>query len=529
MRISSIPFDEVPQFSGRDKAYTLQDPRLKPFFKYPVTLEAFRQVMEDKSKEILPRELLVKVLEEQYKDLEQTAETRKNLHSLLNPNTYTVVTAHQPALFTGPLYFIYKIASTINLSRRLNEAYPDAHVVPVMISGGEDHDFEEVNHAHLFNRRLEWQSGESGSVGRMNAASLKPVLEELRQLLGDSQQAAELWKRLENAFLGHPLYGKGMQSFVNSLFKAYGLLVINMDHPELKRHFLPYMRRELLQGPSQALVEQTQGELEQLGFSAQAFARPINLFYLTEGIRERIERDGSHFQVVNTEFRFTEEEILAELEAHPERFSPNVIMRPLYQEATLPNLAYVGGGGELAYWLERRRQFEEFGLNFPMLIRRNSVLWIDGTSGKRMEKLGLGVRDLWGDTEEMVKAWVHDKSEEELSLAPERDTLAELFAGIVQRAEAIDPTLVGTVRAEEAKQVKSLEQLEVRLVRAQKQRFETELNQVRSLKEKLFPGNGLQERYDNFIPYYLRQGEAFLNTLVENLNPIHPDLVVIQE
>lgn len=529
MTVTTLPFEEIPQFAGRDKAYTLQDPRLRPFYQYPANLESFARVIEDKSRENSPRELLVSVLRRQYSNMERTPAIEKNIEALLSPSTFTVVTAHQPALFTGPLYYIYKIVSTIRLAKAVSSAYSDVHVVPVMITGGEDHDFEEVNHAHLFGKKLVWENQESGSVGRMRIASLRPVLDELLQLLGDSDAAQRLRKKLDLAFNRHEIYGQAMQAFVSSLFKDYGLLVVNMDDAGLKRHFIPHMRRELLERPSLGLVGQTQAELEALGFSAQAFARPVNLFYLSEGLRERIEFEDGIFKVINTSLTFTETALLEELGAHPERFSPNVVMRPIYQESILPNLAYVGGGGELAYWLERKRQFEHFGVNFPMLVRRNSVVWIDSNSSKRMDKLGLDLRALLGDTEDLVKNWVHEKSEQELSLSAEKEALARVFGSIVQKAEATDPTLAGAVKAEEARQIKSIEQLEVRLVRAQKQRFETELNQLRSLKEKLFPGNGLQERYDNFVPYYLRHGDAFFDLLIENLDPLRTDLVVIQE
>ncbi|MBK8492163.1 MAG: bacillithiol biosynthesis cysteine-adding enzyme BshC [Saprospirales bacterium] len=529
MTRNDIPFDQVPQFSGRDKAYTLGNPALTPFYAYPLTLEGFGQVIGEKSTVQAPRTLLVRVLEEQYAGLERTPQIDQHIKALLQPSAFTVVTAHQPVLFTGPLYFIYKIVSTINLAKKLGETYPDVQVVPVMIIGGEDHDFEEVNHAHLFGRTLTWEANAGGSVGQLHTESMSAVLEELRGLLGESDYARELSDILEQSFAAHDRYGSAMQYFVNSLFKDQGLLVLHMDHPDLKREFSPHMRRELLEQPSRALVEESQAELEKLGFPSQAYARPINLFYLSEGSRERIEETDGIFQVVNTTLRFSREEIIAELDAHPERFSPNVILRPLYQESILPNLAYVGGGGELAYWLERRKQFDHFGIKYPILVRRNSVLWIDSNSQKRMEKLGVSLRELMGDTEELVKDWIHQRSEQELSLEQERSTLHLMFEDIAQRTQTIDPTLVGAVKAEEAKQVKSLEQLEVRLVRAQKQRFDTELNQLRAVKEKLFPGNGLQERYDNFIPYYLKHGKVFFEVLLENLDPLNTDFVVIQE
>lgn len=525
MTITTLPFDEVPLFAARDRAYAMSDPRLSPFYKYAVEMGSFHNVLRDKSKEKTPRELLVKVLEKQNAGLSPSEAVRKNIQRLSDPTGFTVTTAHQPALFTGPLYFIYKIISTIHLARQIDERYPEVNIVPVMIIGGEDHDFAEINHAHLFGRKLNWETEAGGPVGRLGIDSLQPVLEELMGLLGDSP----LREALQSAFTGQKTYGRAMQEFVHFLFKDYGLLVLNMDDPDLKRHFIPWMRKELLERPSQALVEETQAELEALGFPAQAHARPINLFYLPGGARERIVFEEGVYQVLQTDLRFTEAEILSELEAHPERFSPNVVMRPLYQEVILPNLAYVGGGGELAYWLERKRQFEYFGVNFPMLVRRNSALWIDGGGAKRMQKLGVGLQDLMGDTEELIKNWVLNHSEQTLSLAAQLKRLQEIFDETADLAQSVDPTLVGTVRAEGAKQAKSLEQLEGRLLRAQKQQFETELNQIRSLKEKLFPGGGLQERHDNFIPFFHKHGNTFLETLLTHLDPLRTDFIVIQE
>jgi len=529
MTVNTIPFGSVPYFSDRDRAYALGDERLLPFFKFHPSLDSFGEAIKNRSARPVPRELLVRVLRRQYESLERTPAIEKNIASLMDGATFTVVTAHQPLLFTGPLYFIFKIVSAINLAGDLRKAYPDNHFVPVMILGGEDHDFEEMNHAHLFGRKLVWEAPAGGPAGRMDTRSLLPVLDQLHGLLGESEQSRELWSLLKKSFTGHQRYGTAMQHFVNSFFKAYGLLVLNMDDPDLKRHFIPYMRRELLEEPSKPLVEETQNKLEQLGFAPQAYARPINLFYLTDRARERIIRETGVFSVVNTDVRFSEEEMLEELEAFPERFSPNVVLRPLYQESILPNLAYVGGGGELAYWLERKSQFEHFGLDLPVLIRRNSALWIDSGAAKRMEKLGVGLNDLMRDTEDLVKEWVLKRSDQDLSLSDGRAQLAGLFDDIAGRAQAIDPTLVGAVRAEEARMMKSLEQLEIRLVRGQKQRFDTELGQLRTLKEKLFPGNGLQERYDNFIPYYLRHGQAFFDVLFEALHPTNTDFVVIQE
>ncbi|MEM1220704.1 MAG: bacillithiol biosynthesis BshC, partial [Bacteroidota bacterium] len=226
---------------------------------------------------------------------------------------------------------------------------------------------------------------------------------------------------------------------------------------------------------------------------------------------------------------WSETEMEKELEQHPECFSPNVVMRPLYQESILPNLAYIGGGGEIAYWLERQAQFDLFGLNFPMLIRRNSVLWIDKGSTKKLNKLGLNIEDLFVETETLVKQYVKNQSEHELNFKTETQQLHSLFSQIIDKVKAVDPTLVKTVKAEEANQMKSFKQLEGRILKAEKQRFEISLNQIRGLKEKLFPNQGLQERHDNFMPFYLKHGGDYLQTLIEVLDPLKKSLIILQE
>ncbi len=529
MTIHPLPYAGIPQLSAKDIAYATADPRLEGFYTHEADLASFAAAIREREKLPVDRGLLVRVLETQYKGLDPSEATVRNIQSLADPRTFTVVTAHQPALFTGPLFYIYKIASTLHLTRLLKVHYPGHHFVPVFISGAEDHDFEEINHAHLFGKTLKWENEEHGPVGMMPTKSLAPVLDELAAILGAGPQAEAVLHLLREAFTSHDRYGMATLHLVNELFRDFGLVILDMNHADLKRRFIPVMKRELLEHPSQALIEAAAARLQEAGFSGQAHAREINLFYLGEGFRERFVQENGVYKVLNTELSFTQDQLLAELDNHPERFSPNVILRPLYQEVILPNLAYIGGGGEIAYWLERKEQFHFFGIPFPMLIRRNSVLWVDGSSRKRMEKLGLKIEDLFTDTETLIKQYLAANTDNEFSLAEEKAEIERIFAAIAHKTEAIDPTLVKTVLAEQAKNINSLAQIETRLIRAEKQRHEVSINQIRGLREKLFPGGGLQERHDNFLPLYLKHGGVFLTFLVENLNPLIRDFLVVTE
>lgn len=527
MEIIRLPFDQVPQLSSRDKAYANQDPKLRPFFKYPVSLDAFEQVIADKSTATIDRALLVEVLQKQYASLASSPLTQQNIEALQDERTFTVVTAHQPSLFTGPLYYIYKICSTIHLAKALKEHYPSYQFVPVFITGGEDHDFEEVNHMHLFGKTVQWENNESGAVAMMQAQSLRPALAELKDILGTSENAQEIYHTLEKAYTSHETYGPCTIDYVNALFKEDGLVVIDMNDRQLKRAFIPYIKKEIFEQPSQSLVEQTTADLEAAGFSGQAFPREINFFYLQDQSRERIVEEEGQFKVLNTTLSFTKEGLEAEIEAHPERFSPNVVMRPLYQEVILPNLAYIGGGGELAYWLERQRQFEHFEVNFPMLIRRNSVLWIDKGNAKRMDKLNLELGELFEEVEGLIKQYVKQNTDNEISLKQEKKDIKLILDRVQQKAEEVDPTLIKATKAEIAKLMNSLSNLENKLMRAEKQRHDIAINQIRTLNEKLFPGGGLQERYDNFLGLYLKYGDAFFETLKQALNPLEKGFIVI--
>ncbi len=545
MDITKIPFSALPMLAKTDRAYAENDSLLRPFYKYEVIVDNFLKVIADKKNDRTNRKTLTEVLNTQYKNLDRFDAVDRNISSLISENTFTITTAHQPSLFLGPLYFVYKIFSVIRLTELLTEKFPDYKFVPVFVIGGEDHDFEEVNNITVFGKKLEWQKpgNTDGAVGMMHTDSLKPVLDELKKILGDSEQAHEIFKKIDKAYTSHALYHDATQDLLNALFGKYGLVVVQMNDKTLKRLFIPVMEREIIEQPSKKSVQDTQEKLEALGFKPQAFARDINLFYMRDNLRERIVKseDGNFTLELRKKTSDVEQspmpvktwanqaEILEELHAHPEFFSPNVVLRPLYQEIILPNLAYIGGGGELAYWLERKEQFEDFGINFPMLIRRNSVLWLDKTNQDKLEKLKVGLTDLTVHPDTLTKNYITKNAAQPLNFDAKKVEFGFLYDKIAEYTKTIDASLEKTVLAEKAKQLQGIEAIEARLVKAEKQRHETVLTQIRALQQKLFPNQGLQERTDNFIPIYLKNGDTFFDVLKENLNPLEPGMIVVHE
>jgi bacillithiol synthase len=526
MKVYKIEYERLGNWSHTDLAYLKHDPKLTPFYAYEPLPENFASILEARKKIPTNRSLLLASLKKQYAALEYTLPVSDSL--ILNENTFTVTTAHQPVLFTGPLYHLYKIASTIHLSRQLKADYRDYNFVPVFVLGAEDHDWAETNHYFLFGKKHQWERSASGPAGRLNLEGLDVLIEEVKEIFKNSPFGNEIYSILQKALQKSTTYAQFHQALLISLFQDHGLVVFNMDEPELKRSFMPVLEKELIDQFSMQYVPQTQAALEKEGFKAQAFCRPVNLFYMDDGIRERLEptADGGVIRV-DSKISYTQAEILDELHTHPERFSPNVILRPLYQEFTLPNLAYIGGGGELAYWLERKTQFEAAGIPYPMLVRRNSVLLIDESTMAQIEKAELTWEDLMDDYDAIVKSFLHRQHGGDLAFDEEQKLIHDAYAALAAKAQRIDPTLATAILAEESKQAKTFEQLGSRILRAQKQQQETSLNRIKKLKEKLFPEGGLQERHDNMMSFYAAYGKDLLEDLISVCNPMEEKFTIL--
>jgi bacillithiol biosynthesis cysteine-adding enzyme BshC len=526
---TNISFEETGLFSKVFTDYIKGESYLAPFYQYQPTITGFKKAIEDRTNQNISRDVLVKVLNEQYGKKGSDA-TNKNISSLADKNTCTVTTGHQLCLFTGPLYFIYKIITVINLAERLKKEYPANNFVPVYWMASEDHDFAEINHTYLFGKKIEW-SGDSlagGPVGKISLETLAPVLDGLLTIIGESEKAVELKKILVEAYSGNKTLAEATFAFVNALFGKYGLVIIDADNAELKKLFIPVITDEINNQSSFKLVSATDEKLAKHGIEPQIFARDINLFYVNEQGRNRIEKQNDSYLVLNTKTIFTKEQILAEVNQHPERFSPNVILRPVYQQMILPNVAYIGGPSEVAYWLQLKAVFEYHKAMFPLLMPRNFAMVIDkGTAGK-MDKFKLNAKDIFLETEELVKSYVIS-NDGGIDFNTEKEKLKAVYDEISAKIKTIDTTLIALAEAELQKQYNALKVIETKLIRAQKQKDETNVNQIKKMKEKLFPDGSLQERHDSFIPFYLQYGADFFEMLRKEFNPFEYSMAVISE
>ena len=522
MQIERINRSELPFFSELHCKLAYQQEVLQGFLGPPFSKEAFGEVMRRKDNQFTAdgRSRLVEVLKEQYNRwgiVQNDALTR-----LLDDSTYTVTTGHQLNLMTGPLFFIYKIAHVIKLAKELKEEYPDKNFVPVYWMATEDHDFEEINHFHLFGKKIEWHTGQSGPVGRYETENWDQWQQEVFGLFPDKKDELEV---LFSHYSGENL-AEATARLVHYLFGKYGVVIIDADHADLKKLFRKTMAKDLVSSFAFHQVEKTSAKLQEMGFKSQVMPRPVNLFFIEKGHRERLVPEGGKISIEG-KGEFSPMELMDLLDSRPELFSPNVVLRPLYQETILPNLAYIGGGGELAYWLQLKGVFEEVEIPFPLLGLRSSLQFVDKNTAGRMGDLGLSFSDFAKRIEDLRKEYVLEKSGNELDFSGEETLLEQLEQSLKYKAEQTDVSLAGMVGGEMARFRKSLDNVRGRLLKAEKQRFENDLNRMEKIQQKLYPQQGLQERYDNFLPMYLKNPDAFIDQIIDVIQPFNPDFIIV--
>ncbi len=509
MQIEKITLDETHQFSSLLIDYLTGSDVVQPFYALPPRESSFEKQIAMKQLDPEMRNTLAEVLEGQYETINTTAVVKQNIAALRSKNTYTITTGHQLNIFTGPMYFIYKIITVINIADKLTQQYPGHHFVPVYWMASEDHDFEEINHFRLFGNEYKWESDQIGPVGRMSPRSIGQLMEQL----------PDIPRLFEKAYLNNNTLADATRQVVNELFQNQGLVVLDSDDARLKASLAPALIDDITMHSANTIVNRTTALLEERGYKSQVYPRLINFFYMEDGLRERIvEVEGGSYTVLNSDITFSRGAMETEMQLHPEKFSPNVIMRPLYQEIILPNLAYVGGPAEVAYWLQLKGVFEHYKIPFPILMPRNFAMIINKPLVKKLKKLELTPVSLFNEPEQVKTEFLRKHAAQTYTLDREKDALQEVYREITNKATLIDGSLKGFIGAEETKMLKAVENIEKRLKRSEEIKQETELKQISNLLEKLFPDGSPQERVDNFLNFYINNPDL-LNMLKENLEP----------
>ncbi len=501
---------------------------IKPFIHDFYTVDAILEQAKAKNFSIEKRNTLVQQLNAQSGGIELTTKTRQNIEALKSDDAFTITTGHQLNLLTGPLYSIYKVAQVIAISQAVNNKQTEKKMIPVFWMATEDHDFEEINHLRIFGKKLEWtkENQLDAIVGAIKTAGMTNFLTEVEE----TYREEEMQKAIADftaAYRSAENLAGATRRLMNHLFGAYGLVIIDGNDVELKKAFKPVAKQELETRFVHKHVTETNTALEKVGYHQQVHVRNCNLFYIAEDdTRKRIANEDGTFLVGDNERSL--DDLLTELDEHPARFSPNALLRPIYQELILPNLVYVGGGGEIAYWLQLKGVFNALSVQIPLLRVRDSFVLLDQRSVKDLEELGLSVPKLKRDWHDIMKEIALEDVAVEIELTAETEALNSIKDKLVQKATNVNKGLAAMVEAEFVKMEKSIERIEAKLVKAEKSKHEQKGKKLEKLQSKIFPKGGFQERYDNFIPYYLSD-KKFVSKIVDNLKAENTPIIRILE
>lgn len=523
--LTSIPFQNIESIPALIKDFL--DQKIDGFEDETFSLKNFTKKFDAKQQifSAAQREILHKTLETQHADFELTATQQQNLEKLRQNNTFTVTTGHQLNLFTGPVYFVYKILQTIKTARFLNQKFPEQYTVPIFWLASEDHDFEEINHFRTLTNYYEIRANSGGAVGEIQIED-DHFINGFEQEFRDSVFGIELILLMQRAYKkGHTL-AQATRILVHELFAEYGLLPIDGNDVQLKAQMKRVFTAEIL---NRDLFETTKNAVQDLASrygKVQVNPREINLFYLS-GTRNRVEADGDLFQIVDSDIKFTEEEVLNEIENHPEKFSPNALLRPVFQETVLPNVAYIGGNAEIMYWVELKAYFEKINLPFPILIPRNSVLMVQEKILGKIRKLGLEISDFYKNFANVTRELLLDDHEILQYLDDSEEQLKSHFDKLAAQSALTDKSFGNLVDAERTRQLKSFRRMRKRLLRAEKIKQNEKLQQLNDLFLAVHPGGVWQERVLNFSVFFADHGKEWLQSCYDGINVEKPELSVI--
>jgi bacillithiol biosynthesis cysteine-adding enzyme BshC len=514
---NQINIAEIPDVSLLIKDYLTKKESLAPFYNRAFSFDGLLDQAGEKLASYPYRKELITEITSQLHDLDLTEKQKDNLRKLSLDNAVTITTGHQLNLMTGPLYFLYKILHVIKLCESMNEKQKEFHFIPMFWMATEDHDFEEINHFYFQGNKIEWEGGYKDFTGEIPTSEIKKVLYDFYESLKYFPRGNELRKIIEKSYFSENTLADATRALVHELFKEYGLLFIDGNSESLKKLLIPYVQDDIEEQRSFHSISQTVEKLKPQ-YKIQVNPRKINFFYHENRERNRIDETNGKYYILGTCKNFNREDLLAELKTHPGKFSPNALLRAVYQEVILPNVAYVGGNAEIAYWLELKQYFDIQKIPFPVLIPRNSVLLITEEQKKKMDKFRWKEEELFLPKEKIIRSLVEQNSTIRFDFSKYENQLNELFDNLLAEAEQTDPSWKNMILAQQKKQLNGLKNINKRFYKAEKLNHKEIVSNFEKLYSTLFPYGTWQERTENFSYYYAIKGKDFIKLLYEKLD-----------
>ena len=454
----------------------------------------------------------------QYQGIDLSEKQIFNIEQLKLENAFTVTTGQQIHVGLGPMYVWNKIMSVLNTIDVLSMQNPSNHYIPVFWMATEDHDFEEIRDVKIFGQSFRWETDQQGPVGMFHTQELTSLFEQIRKTLNLNEEALLRLQTIESLYRGSQNLSEATRKLIQIIFSDKGLLVFDPNDTSLKKESVHIWKKDLLIDGNpenqsgiksiELLKKQHELMLSQ-GVEPQAFPREINCFYIEEGIRERIEYQNGKYVRIQSKIRYSQEEMDYLIENQSDKISPNVLLRPIYQQNILPNVVYIGGPAEIKYWIQIAPLFEHHGVVMPRLQLRLSSLILNQGGKKKIEKLGLLKTDFWKPFSE-IEGKIIDIQDEKYTLDFEIEQLAKTYEGIWKSLFNMNFEGLKALKKNHTESIKELRRIsqDHKNHPDASSKLSKDLNTAKQLKTQYFDTQKPQERLMHWIEWYVNQNES---------------------
>ena len=490
-------------------------------------LKLFKNITENNR--TLPIELN-DIISSQYSKLNPSELTRKNINKLADKRTLAVVTGQQLGILGGPLYTFYKIITAIKLNQFLSDRYDDYNFVPVFWLEADDHDFNEVRSVKIidegnslltigYKEEIE-EDDLKQSIGLINLdSSINDFFEKLSLGLKETEFKQNLIEQLKDFYKEGKSFKDAFRDLIFKYFDQFGLIIFDPQDVEVKKILKPVFKKEItdFRIHTEKLVH-VSATLEEL-YHAQVKVKPVNLFLRVDEGRYSIEPVENEYRLRRKRKSFTQEQLLELLENEPDKFSPNVLLRPICQDYLFPTAFYIAGPSEISYFAQIKPLYEFYDIAQPIIYPRSSLTILENSIANSLEKHRVDLNDIFMDVENVKKKIIN---------SVEESSVDEIFNGISNQLETtfdqlkeklidLDKTIADSSNRYRDKILNIVSELKSKAEKAQQKKYEVTLRQIDRAAVHLFPNSNLQEREINFVYYVNKYGEDFIKYIFEEL------------
>ena len=527
-----VNFNEIPSVNKLFKDYIHHYRKVKDFFHGdPFNLENHRKIMNKIKKRKYNREILYSLLSEKNTEFGCSANTLNNIELLTRNNTFVAIGGQQVGVLGGPLYTFYKALTTIKLAQKLT-SYLRNNVIPIFWLASDDHDFSEISHINIIDKnnqiaKLNYSPKSYSHGYPMYALNLQYEIDELIEKINfctyESEFKNGIMAELKNCYNTEATISKAFGKWLAKVFSNYGLVIIDPSHDKLKNMGSYIFKKEIeFHLETKSTLNRTNQQLKASAYHNQVECndQSLNLFLNDNGRRIILKKRNEKFGLRGSDKEFSSKQIINLIDEHPEYFSPNALLRPLFQDYCLPTIAYVAGPDEIAYFAQLKSLYKFFNLTMPIIFPRVSITLIEKKISKILIKQKIEIKKIVRKPNETSQNLIKNRISK-----PLKEILNKTQSSIEQNLQKLkipliqfDPNLKDILDKSSSKIQFELKWVEKKVLQAHKKQHQIVISQIDKIKNHLFPHQHLQERYLSWVPYLIKYGWGFTETILNKIN-----------